>query len=141
MNPWLRGLEIATSTIAVAGSVLVFGMLVVILLKHRRIEELMRTRPPRGLPKYRWIGVAVGAALLVAFEFVVMPHLLPRLSLRYHIMASVVGVAAYVVLMAALFTATQRMQSWPVASRLRTMYVMLTAACILAAASLFRVFR
>src|SRR6266404_11676 len=114
MNPWLRGLEIATSAIAVAASVLAFGTLVVVLLKRRRIEELMRTRPPRRLPKYRWIGVAVGAALLVAFEFVVIPHLLPHLSLRYLILVSVVGVAGYVALMAASFSATQRMQNWPV---------------------------
>jgi uncharacterized membrane protein len=140
MNPWLRGLEIATSAIAVAASVLAFGTLVVILLKRRRIEELIRTRPPRKLPKYRWIGVAVGAALLVAFEFVVIPHLLPRLSLRYHITVSIVGVLVYVALTAAFFTATQRMQSWPVPARLRTMYILLAAACILAVAGLFHVF-
>src|SRR6266446_790536 len=104
MNPWLRGLEIATSVIAIAGSVLVFGMLVVVLVKRRRIEELMRTRPPGKLPKYRWVGVAVGAALLVAFEFVVIPHLLPRLSLRYHFVVSIVGVIAYVGLMAVFFS-------------------------------------
>jgi len=141
MNPWLRGLEIATSVIAVAGSVLVFGTLVIILLKRRRIEELMRTRPPRGLPKYRWLGVAIGAALLVAFEFVVMPHLAPRLSLRYHVIVSVIGVIMYIALMAVAFAGTQRMHSWPVASRLRTMYFLLAAACVLAAASLFYVFR
>ena len=141
MNPWFRGLEIATSVIAIAGSALAFGTLLAVLLKRRRIEELMRTRPPRKLPKYRWVGVAVGAALLVAFEFVVVPHLLPRLSLRHHIIVSLVGVAGYVALMAASFAATQSMQRWPVASRLRTMYIMLAAASILAAASLFHVFR
>jgi hypothetical protein len=140
MNPWLGGLQIATSIVAVVGSIVVFGTLIVVLLKRGRIEELMRTRPYPNPPQYRWLGVALGAALLITFEFVVMPHLAPRLSLRYHIVVSVVGVAIYVALMAALFAGTQRMQTWPVASRLRSMYIMLAAACILAAALLFHVF-
>ena len=69
-----------------------------------------------------------------------MPHLAPHLSLRYHIVVSIVGVAIYVALMAAWFAGTQRMQAWHVASRLRIMYILLAAACILAAALLFHVF-
>jgi hypothetical protein len=140
MNPWLRGLQIVTSLMAVVGSILAFGTLIVVLLKRRRIEELMMTRPYPSPRQYRWLGVALGAALLITFEFVVMPHLAPRLSLRYHVVVSVVGVAIYVTLMAALFAGTRRMQAWPVASRLRTMYIMLAAACILAAALVFHVF-
>ena len=74
--------------------------------------------------------------LLVAFEFVVVPHLLPRLSLRYRVIDSILAVIMYVALMKAAFAGTQRMQSWPVASRLRAMYIGLAAACILAAAAL-----
>jgi hypothetical protein len=133
-------LQSVTSIIAVVGSILVFGISIVVLLKRRRIEELMRTRPYPNPPQYRWFGVALGAALLVTFEFVVMPHLAPRLSLRYHVVVSVVGIAVYIALMAALFAGTQRMQTWPVASRLRAMYIMLAGACILAAALLFHVF-
>jgi hypothetical protein len=129
-----------TSIIAVVGSILVFGISIVVLLKRRRIEELMRTRPYPNPPQYRWFGVALGAALLMTFEFVVMPHLAPRLSLRYHVVVSVVGIAVYIALMAALFAGTQRMQTWPVASRLRIVYIMLAAACILAVALLFHVF-
>jgi uncharacterized membrane protein (DUF106 family) len=76
----------------------------------------------------------------MTFEFVVMPHLAPRLSLRYHVVISVLGIAVYIALMAALFVGTQRMQTWPVASRLRIVYIMLAAACILAAALLFHLF-
>jgi hypothetical protein len=49
-------------------------------------------------------------------------------------------IAVYIALMAALFAGTQRVQTWPVASRLCTVYIMLAAACILAAALLFHVF-
>ena len=97
---------------------------------HRRVHEV----------QYRWLGIGLGAALLVTFEFIVMPHLAPHLSLRYHIVVSIVGVAIYVALMAAWFAGTQRMQAWHVASRLRIMYILLAAACILAAALLFHVF-
>src|SRR6266536_300201 len=140
MNPWLRGLQIATSVLSIAASIIAFTTLIVVLLKRRGIEEFMKTRSYPKPPKYRWLGVAVGAALLVTFEFVVMPHLAPRLSLRYHVIVSVVGVIMYVALMAAFFAGTQRMQAWPAASRLRTMYITLAAACILAAALLVHVF-
>ena len=140
MKPWLRGLQSASSIMAVIGSILVFGTSIVVLLKRRRIEEFMRTRPYPNPRQYRWLGIGLGAALLVTFEFIVMPHLAPHLSLRYHIVVSIVGVAIYVALMAAWFAGTQRMQAWHVASRLRIMYILLAAACILAAALLFHLF-
>jgi hypothetical protein len=82
MNRGLRGLQSVTSIIAVVGSILVFGTSIVVLLKRRRIEQLMRRRPYPTPLQYRWFGVALGAALLVALEFVVMPHLALLLSLR-----------------------------------------------------------
>ena len=140
MNRWLRGLQSMTSIIAVVGSILVFVTSIVVLVKRKRIEDIMRTRPYPTPLQYRWFGIALGAALLVTFEFVVMPDLSPLLSLRYQIIVSVVGIAVYVALMAAWFARTQRMQTWPVASRLRTLYIMVAAACILAGALLFHVF-
>ena len=140
MNRWLRGLQSVTSIIAVVGSILVFVTSIVVLVKRKRIEDIMRMRPYPTSLQYRWFGVALGAALLVTFEFVVMPDLSPLLSLRYQIIVSVVGIAVYVALMAAWFARTHRMQTWPVASRLRTVYIMVAAACILAVALLFHVF-
>ena len=139
MNAWFRGLQIATTIFAIVSSAIAFCTAIIVLAKRKRIEELMLTRPYKP-PKYRWIIVPIGALLLVLFEFMVMPHLAPRLSLRYHAIVSAVGVTAYVGLMAVFFAATQRMQTWPVASRLRTMYVMLAAACILAVVGLLHVF-
>jgi hypothetical protein len=140
MNPWVHGSQIVTLALSVSASIAAFTALFVVIWKRRQIEDFMKTRPYPKPPTYRWVGVAIGAASLVVFEFVVMPHVAIHLSLRYHIFVSIVGVSVYVVLMAALFSFNRRMRTWPLATRLRTMYIMLVAACILAAVSLFYAF-
>jgi hypothetical protein len=141
MNPWMRGLQIVTSTLSVIVSICAFAGLVVVLWKRKRIEEIMRTRPYRTLPWSRcWIMAAIGVLFLLAFEFIVTPHLGIHLSLRTQVLLSLVTVLMYVGFSAAFFAAAQRIPTWPLATRIRTMYVMVVVACILAVASLYHVF-
>jgi hypothetical protein len=140
MNPWLRGLDIATKVLSVGLAVIALAMLGAVVFQRARIEHIMATRPYPPPPRWRWLGVAIGAACLVAFEFIVVPHLVRPPSLRYHLLVSVVGVSMYLVLMAVFFSSAQRLQRLPLQTRIHTMYVMLAAVCVLAAASLYHVF-
>ena len=141
MNPWMRGLQIVTSTLSVILPICVFVAAVVVLWKHKRIEEIMRTRPYQDQPWRRcWIMIAIGVLWLLAFQLIVSPHLGIHLALRTQILLTICTVVIYVVLAAALFSATRRIPTWSLAARLRTMYIMLVLACILAVVLLYHVF-
>src|ERR1043166_3332674 len=140
MYPWVRSLDLGTSALSIAMAVVVFAIAPIGVVKRKRIAELMETRPYPEPSKYRWLFIGIGAALLVGFEFLVMPHLIRHLSLRYHLIVGIGGAIAFVALNAALLAGMQRVKTWPVAARLRTMYLMLAASSILAAAALFGFF-
>src|SRR4051812_8359992 len=123
MSPWIRGLDIVASVLSVILAIGAFGTLFFMLWKRRRIEELMRTRPYQNLSATRrWILVIVGVLLLLGFEFFVTPHFGIHVRLRTQIILGFGTAIMYVVAMWAFFRATLRMQTWPVSTRLRTMY-------------------
>jgi hypothetical protein len=129
MNPWMRGLQIVTTSLSIIVSVCPFVGAFVVLWKRKRIEEIMRTRPYPEQPWRRyWIMVGIAVLLLLAFEFIVVPHL------------GIATTAVYIILTAAFFSVARRIPTWSLRTRLQTTYIMLVLACILAVASLYHVF-
>jgi hypothetical protein len=141
MGSWMHGLQILTKSLLIFVSVFAFVGALVVLWNRKRIEEMMRTRPYPEQPWRRfWIITGLNVSLLLALEFIVPPHLGIRLSRRTQVFLGIATTSLYVPLVAAFFSVARRIPTWSLRTRLRTMYVMLVFACILAFASLYHVF-
>jgi hypothetical protein len=142
MNAWIRGLHVVMTVLSVVASIGAFTMLLLVLWNRPRIEERVRTRPPTQLSrKQRWIMISTGPPLLLAFQFLILPHFGVPLPLHWQILLAVVVPGGYVLLMLSFLSLVARQRAQSVAARIRGFYIALATSCFLALLSLYFAFR